>query len=239
MMDTAIDDLTRDGVALVQSALPRSEMEAASRRAADYFLAQRREAGSGAILDMLPELVPVIGEGLPGQIARRWFDGADFVVPVQGLFVRRFEPHREPEHELPYHQDCYAFPRHWDLLNCWVLLYPQQLQDCAQFELIRAALDRPVGLDPRPVHPTRGWMEVDHQAVDSHRSAAWVPSVSLGDVVLFHQYTLHRTRHEGGRLPRLSLEFRMVKVTDEVLSTYAGNGQTVLRSNGDIYPLPK
>jgi hypothetical protein len=237
-MSAPTDDLARDGVAFVRQALPRPLMDEASRRAADYFFVQRRDAGSGAILNVLPELVPLIGEGVPGQIAREWF-GGEFLVPVQGLFVRRFAPQREPENELPYHQDCYVFPKHWDMLNCWVLLYPQNHEDCARLEVIREALDRPIELDLSPTHPTRRWMEIDHETVDSLGSKAWVPPVTLGDVVMFHQYTAHRTRHDGGNLPRVSLEFRMLKVTDEVLSTYAANGQTVLRSNGEIYPLRK
>lgn len=188
----------------------------------DCYLAPDYKQNAGDILEVAPGMIEAILAGPAAALGRKHL--GEFVVPKFGLLVRDMRD--EANHSLPWHTDSYAFPDNWNILNCWTLLYPDNLEGCRRLELVPRAAE--IQREKDPSHPTKGWIESDHEEVArliADRGTV-VPDLNAGDGVAFTGSVLHRTL--WGEQPRIALEFRMVSVTDEVLAEYASNGQEVI-----------
>lgn len=190
----------------------------------DHYLDPDYEQNPGDILDVAPGLVEDILAGPAADLGKRYL--GDFLIPTFGLLVRDMQDERTQA--LPWHTDIYAFPSDWQMLNCWTLLDPDNMDGCRRLELIPGATNIPK--ETNPSHPTKGWIESDHKQVDDliAERGTVLPDIRAGDGIAFTGSVLHRTK--WGPNPRVALEFRMVSITDAVLAEYAQNGQTVINS---------
>jgi hypothetical protein len=231
------------GVVQLRDAVPLRRAVALSADAVDYFLVRKLTHGGGSILCAVPgaalgqeveinvAILECVCAGPAGAAARSYFRrvcGTDeFIVPWKGLHVRPFAPGYDPR-MLPFHQDAYAFPTGWVMVNGWTLLYPAATgEDAAGLEFIPARVTQLIEREKNSTHPTQAWMELSHAdiAALSERYGTWVPKIELGDVMLFHQLAPHRT-HCGpfATKPRLAVEVRMIAKTEAVLMEYGRNG---------------
>jgi hypothetical protein len=226
--------LATDGLALMKDALPLRPLLAVSAVAVDHFLIRRLPGKAQAELGLdkqLTRLIELVALGRAGAEASRYFAYAagttKFIVPERGLRFRSFLPEPQLAETLPFHQDAYAFPIGWRLLTCWCLLYPTELSSCAGLAFVPSAASSLLPLEATPKHPTRSWMELDHAAVAEMRDThgEWRPDIEIGDVMMFNELVLHRTVHDKVmQIPRLSVEIRLIALTDAVRAEYARNG---------------
>jgi hypothetical protein len=231
------------GVVQLRDAVPLRRAVALSADAVDYFLVRKLPAGGGSILCAVPgaalgqevdinvAILECVCGGPAGEAVRRYFRRAcgieEFIVPWQGLHVRVFAAGHDPKAVLPFHQDAYAFPHDWVMVNGWTLLYPAATgEDAAGLEFIPAPVTQLFEREKNPVHPTRAWMEISHADIAAlgERYGTWVPKIELGDVMLFNQLAPHRTHCHNPTKPRLAVEVRMIAKTPVVVAEYGRNG---------------
>lgn len=134
----------------------------------------------------------------------------------QGSMFRRQFPEAGPSPALPWHQDCVFLEPVHPVLNCWTPLVPCG-HNAPTLEILLLNLN---GLLPSPRHPGHpprpGAAYLDYGFTDPELSMRfpeairWAPTMLPGDLLIFHEFMLHRT----GLTPtmaqtRLSLEIRV------------------------------
>jgi hypothetical protein len=241
--------IERRGVVQLKGAIPPRDMLALSADAVDYFLWRKLPAGNASILCAVPDaalgkvvdinatLVRSICLGPAGAVAREYFRRTcgveDFIVPARGVYARVIAAQLQPlgpqqcYQVLPYHQDAYAFPPGWSMVNSWTLLYPDRAgEEAAGLEFIASGVNELMEHEASPTHPVMGWIESSHARIDDlqSRHGSWVPEIELGDAMLFHQFTPHRTYFSKPSKPRIAAEIRMIPKEPKVLEEYARNG---------------
>lgn len=232
------------GVVQLRDAMPLRRAVALSADAVDYYLVRKLAGGGGSILCAVPgaalgqeveinvAILQHVCGGPAGAAARDYFRRIcrtdEFIVPWKGLHVRVFAGGNDLRKALPFHQDAYAFPIGWVMVNGWTLLYPAATgDDAAGLEFIPAPVTRLIERQENSTHPTQAWMELSHAGIGalSERYGTWVPRIELGDVMLFHQLAPHRTHHGPfATKPRLAVEVRMIAKTPDVVAEYGRNG---------------
>lgn len=217
--------LNEVGAALVTRALPDEDMLKISAKAKAHYLTAYEDDGPGTILKLGTNILELIAFGTPGRLVREYF-GTDFIIPEMGLCTRRFDGQTKKSARLPYHQDAYVFPMGWRSVNCWTLLYPEDVSQTSRLELIPVNLSDVIEKDATPQSPAYHWLEADRKKVDSlaETYGTWQPQVRLGDVLMFNHMVLHRTVFQNVTKPRLSLECRLVSKTPAVMAEYDRNG---------------
>jgi len=224
------------------------DVVALSAAAVDYYMWRRLPAGNSSILCNVPNaalgkivdinlsLVEAICFGRPGAVAREYFGRTcgteDFIVPTKGLNTRLISPEpgvtdsRPHGQALPFHQDASVFPAQWTFLNAWTLLYPDRVPDYGTgLELIPCKLEELLEKQPNVTDPFRASIETSHARIADliARYGSWVPNAVLGDVILFHQFTPHRSYFVNPTKLRISVEVRMIAKEQKVLDEYARN----------------
>jgi hypothetical protein len=244
------------GMVLLKDSIPLRTIVSLSANAVDYYLWRKmpsvvgsilcmgQDAKVGAEVNVNYDLLRAVCLGRIGDIAREYFQRrrgvTTFCVPLNALKVRPFTSEPRPGDSLPYHQDTYGLPPYIGMLNAWTLLYPDKTgnDEAAGLELIPANLSEAIGKQANGNHPRMAWIESDYDRVRdlADRHGRWVPSIELGDVMLFNQYALHRTEHDTPKQkPRLAVELRMIAWEPKFAKAYTANNQPIiLVENGEI-----
>lgn len=152
------------------------------------------------------------------SIARAYFVGAgfpsDFYLPCNNLLIRHFRPGDDSRKALlvPYHQDGAAFPSACHMLNCWTPIYPEEVgKSSPGVDLAPVAVRHLLEIEPRQDSELYSALEAQRAYIDRYASAAFTPSLNIGDVLIFTGLCLHRTSvASSAQKSRVSAEIRLL-----------------------------
>jgi ectoine hydroxylase-related dioxygenase (phytanoyl-CoA dioxygenase family) len=159
----------------------------------------------GATKLILAPLLPVVSAYL----------GEPLVVPIGYLTYRRHRVPNDPAADstfVGFHQDS-NFVGSFPMLNCWICL-----DDCGRdapgLELISGRVDLDLRDSLSPVQAPHGIHMPIYDSNQLHAlfpdAASVTPVLAVGDILLFHGYTPHRTYMSPGMTrPRSSFEIRV------------------------------
>jgi hypothetical protein len=155
----------------------------------------------------------------------------DFLLPLNNLLIRQFDAAQsKPDLLVPYHQDGAGLPKGFHMINCWTLLYPEECGTTSPgLEFCPAPMRRTIATAAQPKSKHYGGLESDHDKIAalSHRHGTVIPSVAIGDILMFNELALHRTstaKPSTMTRSRVSAEIRLVAANARALEERDRNG---------------
>lgn len=147
-----------------------------------------------------------------------------FFGPEFANLLRFSHPRRQLAKDIqsgvPYHQDAAFMGAHYFALNCWTPLVSCGV-DAPGLEVIldgRRKFRRPANADDTTKHPYDQMSFEEKEMRDCYgEDKFWRPALNLGDILLFTNFTFHRTYHTPEMTKdRISLEIRCTQLTPEL-----------------------
>ena len=205
LQQKALNTLQCHGVVLVRNAISATlaadlqrDVEEWYRTSADAFQIENGVSG-GHLRSPIEPLLNQVALSIFRPVAIEFLQSESIVVPVNHLLFRQRDDNVDKIYEERgtrhiFHQDHGLIPEAFPL-NCWIALSDV---DAARHGLSFAL--------PCPRGPVN---EDARHYVESRNGMFWEPSMSPGDMLIFHRFTIHGSWIAQGKpQARYSVEFR-------------------------------
>ena len=169
----------------------------------------------------------------------------DFLLPLNNLLIGQFDAAQsKPDLLVPYHQDGAGLLRGFHMLNCWTLLYPDECgMTSPGLEFCPAPVRHTLATAAQPKSKHYGGLESDDDEIAalSRLHGTVVPSVALGDILMFNELALHRTstaKPSTMTKSRVSAEIRLVAANARALEERDRSGAAYALVSGNRIEWP-